>query len=525
MGMLKELERKYPEGSNLTILNTYYNYPTYDPETHKKIMDDFLVIVYKNLDTNKTEYEIIRKPTYMYYVLKPEYKMPDYNLLFIERDKVEPREVPYNDLLKDIATITGNEEFYKSNLVNGNRKENQKLFTCTNIFNADNDIESHYRFRFANTYQNNICSLRKGFFDIEVDSKFSTVDIVNSDTADSPINCVSFINDADDVCYTFILREKRNPLVNIFEDKVNSGTIDQKVIHDFVVSAVGGEEKAHKFGLENTKFNLYFYDYEIQLLRDLFATMHKSNLDWIEGWNSSSFDLVYIINRIIALGYDPADIMCDQTWPIKTIKNFVDERHINEFAERTDYTFISGTTIFVDQMIQYASRRKSKIGSYKSFRLDDIGELEAGVKKLDYSHITTQIEELPWLDFETFVLYNIMDTVVQKCIEKSTGDLDYIFAKCVVNNTPYKKGHRQTVYLTNRMQADWFKKGLIIGDNVNKFLPPPTEKFPGALVHDPKKTGDYCKLILGGRAILVLDNLVDFDQQFVALMIESTEVA
>ena len=67
----------------------------------------------------------------------------------------------------------------------------------------------------------------------------------------------------------FILREKRNPLVNIFEDKVNSGTIDQKVIHDFAVSAVGGEEKAHKFGLENTKFNLYFYDYEIQLLRDL----------------------------------------------------------------------------------------------------------------------------------------------------------------------------------------------------------------------------------------------------------------
>ena len=57
-------------------------------------------------------------------------------------------------------------------------------------------------------------------------------------------------------------------------------------------------------------------------------------------------------------------------------------------------------------MIQYASRRKSKIGSYKSFKLDDIGLKEAKVKKLDYSHITDSVVELPWLDFKTFFLYN-----------------------------------------------------------------------------------------------------------------------
>ena len=84
----------------------------------------------------------------------------------------------------------------------------------------------------------------------------------------------------------------------------------------------------------------------------------------------------------------------------------------------------------------------------------------------------------------------------------------------LVNNTSYRKGHRQTVYLTNRMQSDWYKRGLIIGCNVNKFGSEPTEKFPGALVHDPLKTSDYCKLILGdGRSIFVVDNLIDFDQQ------------
>ena len=86
-------------------------------------------------------------------------------------------------------------------------------------------------------------------------------------------------------------------------------------------------------------------------------------------------------------------------------------------------------------MIQYASRRKSKIGSYASFKLDDIGLMETGVQKLDYSHITNSVLELPWLDFKTFVLYNIMDTIVQKCIETKTQDLEYIFTKCFTHFT------------------------------------------------------------------------------------------
>ena len=29
MGMIPQLEDRYPEGSNLTIMNTYYNYPMF----------------------------------------------------------------------------------------------------------------------------------------------------------------------------------------------------------------------------------------------------------------------------------------------------------------------------------------------------------------------------------------------------------------------------------------------------------------------------------------------------------------
>ena len=61
---------------------------------------------------------------------------------------------------------------------------------------------------------------------------------------------------------------------------------------------------------------------------------------------------------------------------------------------------------------------------------------------------------LPYLDMKVFSFYNVMDVIVQKCIEKSTQDCEYIFTKCLVNNTVYPKGHRQSIYLANRFAKD-----------------------------------------------------------------------
>lgn len=503
--MIPELLPEYPEGSDITIMNTNYQFPVY--QDGKKVSDDMMFLIYKDNNTGKKGYKIIKQPTYTYYKAKPNINL-DYNKLFIERDKVDPITVKFNDLEKSIAEETENEDFYRINIASRNKQENRKLHTVHSVFFSDMNIEDHYRFKFAQTYQNNIEKINKGFFDIEVDGKFAKGDFV--EMGECEINCVSFYDDKTDKIYTFILRNKANPLVEKFESKVKSGEINHKFIHDFIVKSVGGFKKARKYKLLNTQFELKFYDYEIELLRDLFSTMHHCSPDFILGYNSSTFDLAYIIARIQALGYDPADIMCDQTWPVKIVKNYVDQRNLNELAERGDYTFISGLPVFIDQMIQYASRRKSKIGSYSSFKLDDIGLLEAGVQKLDYHHITQSVTELPWLDFETFVLYNMMDVVVQKCIEIKTNDLEYIFSKCVVNNTIYRKGHRQTIYLINRMAADWYKMGYIIGNNCNRWNPKPP-KFLGALVGDPTHTNDYSKIKIDGRAIWICDNLQDYD--------------
>lgn len=504
MGMLPELENMYPEGSDLTIMNTYYQYPVYG----EKKIDDFLALVFKDNKTGKKRFKIIDRPNYTFYKMKNPNEVPNYNQLFIDRDKVEPVTVEFTKLEKNIAELTGNEEAYKMNIANRNRSANQALHTDPSIFFSDVNIEDHYRFKFANTYSNEIKKITKGFFDIEVDGKWSTHDFV--EPGEVPINCVSFYDEGTDKVYIFILRDNRNPMIQELEDEIASGKFGFNEIHEFVIDKVGGKKKADKYGLLNTQFAFNFYTDEIDLISDIFSTMHMCSPDFIEGWNSSAFDLPYIIQRIYNLGYDPSDIMCDQRWPYKVVKNFVDTQHQNELAERGDYTFISGLPVFIDQMIQYASRRKAKIGSFKSFKLDDIGLKEAGVQKLDYHHITDSVLELPWLDFKTFVLYNIMDVIVQKCIEAKTQDLEYIFSKCVVNNTVYKKGHRQTVYLINRMAAEWYKMGFIIGNNCNKGNPKPP-KYLGALVGDPLNTNDYSKIKIDGRAIWICDNMVDYD--------------
>lgn len=504
--MLKELEEKYPEGSDLTLFNTFYQYPIY--QDGKKVSDDFLVLVYKDNNTGKKQHEIIMKPSYTYYLMNDDQEVPNYNKLFIERDKVHPVEARFTDIEKSIAENTGNIDFWKQNIYGGNKSENKKLHTLPQVFFSDVDIQDHYRFKFAMTYKNEVVKLNKGFFDIEVDGKFAVGDFVQM--GECEINCVSYLDEKSNKAYTFILRNKNNPLIEDFEKEIASGAFGLKEIREFVKTAVGGEDNYKKYGLSDFTYELLFYDYEIELIEDLFRVIHMCDADFVEGWNSSGFDLEYIIARIQVLGYDPAEVMCNKNWKIKLVKNFVDEKKKNEFAERGDYTFISGNPVFIDQMIQYASRRKSKIGSFASFKLDDIGLLEAGVQKLDYSHITDSVTELPWLDFKTFVLYNIMDTVVQKCIETKTQDLEYIFAKCLVNNTSYRKGHRQTIYLINRMASDWYKMGYIIGNNCNRSNPKPP-KFLGALVHDPTHNNDYSRLKIGGRAIWVCDNLQDYD--------------
>lgn len=493
----------YEQGSDITILNATYIGRKRDEEG--KFKKDFISILFKDNVTGEKHNHIIYEPQYTYYKLKDMYRL-DHNLFFIEKDRVEPVTVKYNEILKDIAAKTGNQEFFYDNIRNGNSGENRKLHTMTDIFMSDINIEDYYRMVFAREYKNDPIKLNVSYLDIEVDGKDQMGDF--PEPGECPINAVSFLDERTNTSYQFLLEDDKNPLIEKYKELLKQPDTIPK-LKKFVIKSVGGYKKAVKFGVDKLEYKFLFFKDELELIHVLFQLIHQLSPDVLEVWNMA-FDLDYILARIERLGADPKDILCDPRIKEKFLRFYVDERNRNDFAERGDFVAISQFTVWLDDMIQFASRRKGR-GAFQSFKLDDIGSAVAKVNKLDYSKITTNIAMLPYLNYLVFSWYNIMDTIVQKCIERSTGDADYIFTKCLMNNTRYAKGHRQSVYLANRFTKDFYEYGYIIGNNINLWNEKPEYKFPGAAVGDPLHNSQYAVMFINGSPTLLAANVIDYD--------------
>ena len=494
---------RYKENSDITILNSTLFRGK--PDEKGKWSKDIMTIVYRDNETGEKLKEEIEDPINDFYFIKPEYQT-DYPNLFVPVEQTEHIVCPNRLLLKEIASKTGNMQFYNNNISNGNRRGNNILHTDPRILFSDMALEDKYRYYFSKSYTNNIYQIQKCFFDIEADTINMKGDF--PELGECPINAVSLIVQSAKTIFTLLLRDPDNEQANQFEIDYNEGKI-KPLLREFIKENVGGEHAFHNFSLDEYDFKMIFYDEEINLITDIFRIINLYKPDFVLAWNMA-FDIPYTIERIKVLGYDPADIICHPDFKRKELNYFVDERMKNEPAERGDFFNVSSYSVFLDQLIQFASRRKGQT-KYTRFSLDFIGQVVAKVRKVDFKHITPHLSELPRKNYLLFVFYNIFDTIVQHCVEDVVKDVDYVFAKCIQNNTRYSKCHRQTVYLTNRGAKIFDREGYIMGNNVNRGNEPPKTKFPGAFVADPSKLNDYSKVRINGKPVYVFDNLDDFD--------------
>ena len=468
--MILKLSAHNP-GDNLTIMNTFVK--KYRDEEGK--YHEALCLIYKDNKTGIKFKEEYVDPPYEFYTAKPDRRYP-YVRTYASVNDCDMHKVKHTQLEREISKAVGLKDWYEQKIREGDRKAIKSIHRNPDVFLSDNNLEDHYRFWFANTYTNDICPVTKSFFDIEVDG----IEIAGQfpEPGECPVNAITVVFQDKMETFTFLLRNKNNPLITEFENYLSQcGTREFK---EFVLNHVSehnqtSDGKRNYFGLENMKFNITFYDDEIVMISDFFRAMNTYKPDFALAWNQA-FDIPYLIARIEALGYNPEDIICHPDFKIKECYYYIDERNKDMFEERCDFFGCSSYTTYLDQMIQYASRRKGQTKTL-SYSLDAIGDLVANVKKLDYKNITQQIEELPYRDYKTFVFYNVCDTIVQYCIERNTQDVDYVFGKVIMNNTRYSKIHRQTIYLTNRGQQILWERGFVKGNNVN--YDNPKEDYPG----------------------------------------------
>ena len=215
-------------------------------------------------------------------------------------------------------------------------------------------------------------------------------------------------------------------------------------------------------------------DTELQLMTKFIDYWASNCPDVITGWNTRFFDIPYIVNRTRKLFGDETSLKRLSPWGLvrernTTINGKVNQEYILEGIEQLDY-------LEVFKKFTY-----NTLGQQESYRLDHIGHVVLGERKLSYEehgNLYTLYKE----DYQKFIDYNIRDVeLVHKLDEK----LDLI---SLVLTMAYKGGvnYTDTLGTTNIWDS-------IIYRMLNKqkiAVPPKTEKpktsYPGGYVKEPQ---------------------------------------
>lgn len=159
----------------------------------------------------------------------------------------------------------------------------------------------------------------------------------------------------------------------------------------------GTEIKGEKFTIQYVKCN----DEKELLVRFIQKWRHMKP-DILTGWNINGFDIPYIINRIVrVLGKKYANMLS----PCSNMSNnCIKERQVDD---RIFYS-ISGINIY-DYLDIY---KKFSRGKQESYKLDWIGKVEIGHRKIDFPEYDNNLMKLWEYGYDKFVLYNAIDTLI-----------------------------------------------------------------------------------------------------------------
>lgn len=456
----------------------------------------------------------IENPKMDIYITKPEYQNYDYIKTFMPIAHLDKHRVDYRNICFEIAQLVSPEyvAYVKECYTSGRRYEAKNVHLHPYVLGSDYDIENWYRTKFVLEYEHDHPTpITKSYLDIEVDG----IDIPGfPQPGECPINAISYVDESERTVYTFLLRNPDNPLIEEFERNIADF---KKALND-TFSEFYGE----------LTYRILMYDDEAQMLRDTFRLINANKRDFLMIWHIA-FDIPFILARCDVLGIDPVELMCSDDFLVKDLYFKKDMKNF-KVEYKGDYFKLSSHTVYLDQMLVYASSRKGQ-GELRSYSLNYVAQVELGDTKLDYSE-EANIKTLPYVNYAKFVMYSIKDTLLQCGIEGRTLDVENVYLRCTTNATSYEKIFRQTVFLKSRAYLEYYKQGFIIGNNPNliygkndhleevvddpehpeNFHGGETKKgFVGAIVGNPLLNNATGIKLLGKRSSFIFDNTVDFD--------------
>ena len=226
-------------------------------------------------------------------------------------------------------------------------------------------------------------------------------------------------------------------------------------------------EQAHEVASPLNEVKLFRTEKE---MLDVFLDIIE-DADVLSGWNSESYDIPYVMNRITrTLGKAETRRMC-------LLKKLPKERKFVQYGKETQSFDLVGR-VHLDYLELY---RKYNYEERHSYRLDYIGEMEVGEKKVVYEG---SLDRLYNHDFLKFLEYNIQDVML---LDKMDKKLQFIDLANII-------AHENTVLLPVTMGAvatteqaiinEAHRRGQQVPNRIKR--EPGSEPAAGAYVAYPK---------------------------------------
>ena len=465
---------------------------------------DCIDIIYKDTRTGERFLNTIEDPPLIAYLVKDEYRDYNYHKEYIETDKCTKHLVPIKKIPDWIAKQAGPElvNWLKYTKMN-NYAAVPNIHKWKYVFGTDIDPRAFYmsqwrEFREKGHFADDNMILNVGAADIETDAK--KLDVFASH-GEVPVLCATFIDEHARKSHTVYYRAKDNmEQISKFEKDINNFV---KLCHDSFDESYGEFE-----------YLFYGYDDELTMIKDYFRLKNNSSCDIIMYWNMD-FDFNFLYDRIIKLGGDPIEIICDPRFKHK-IAYYKHDRNNFQIINKRDFVTTSTFHQYIDQMLLYAQTRKG-FTTLRSSKLNVIAKSEIKDSKLDYSE-ENNIRDFPYINFAKFILYNIKDVLLQIGIERKTEDVQSLYASSYLTCTPYDSVFSRTKLLTNNEYHEYLEMGLVPCNNCNiqygvEKTETEEESFGGALVGDSKLLDGSVsgEIILGKHSNRIFRNVIDFD--------------
>jgi DNA polymerase elongation subunit (family B) len=213
---------------------------------------------------------------------------------------------------------------------------------------------------------------------------------------------------------------------------------------------------------------------EYYLIEKFLKFWEENPPDIMCGWNSESFDVPYLINRIKNLNGE------EDYFRLSPIKNVYKREGvvINKYNKPFDKWYISGVSN-LDYMIIYKAFSR---GDSESYSLNYIAEKELKEGKIDFG--TGNLASLSETDWDTFVKYNIQDVKLLVRLEDNLKYLNLVRILSYKGFIPFEKSTGKVSMITGAIAHEALLNGKMIPTFKSE-----NEKqdYVGGYVHEPER--------------------------------------